>query len=139
LQSHHTAPLYPRGIVSGRARLLVVDDDPGIRQMLTLALAERGYDVTTTDGRARLEVAGYDLVLLDARLGGRTAADVAAAGELAEGPPVLLMTAALDAKVPAQGVEPAGAIAKPFDLVDLFAAIEQCLAEPSAGGRPPAR
>ena len=38
------------------ALVLVVDDDPGIRRMLSLALRSGGYDVTTArDGREALD------------------------------------------------------------------------------------
>jgi CheY-like chemotaxis protein len=51
------------------ARILVVDDDPGIGQMLTRALGRHGYvvDATTSADEAleMVESAGYDAALVD--------------------------------------------------------------------------
>lgn len=113
--------------MSRRRRVLVVDDDAGIRTMLRIALHEQGYAVATSDGYGDLSVGDVDLILLDSRLGNRTARELAAEGALAGGPPVLVMTAGSDAARLAADIGAAGAIAKPFDLDVLFAAIERCL------------
>jgi two-component system response regulator AtoC len=53
-------------------RVLIVDDEPGLRQSLGLLLTDAGYDVVTeTDGRRALEQAlrePFDLVLCDVRM-----------------------------------------------------------------------
>jgi two-component system response regulator AtoC len=53
-------------------RVLIVDDEPGLRQSLGLLLADAGYDVATeSDGRRALETAlreSFDLVLCDVRM-----------------------------------------------------------------------
>ena len=53
-------------------RVLVVDDEPGLRQSLGLLLADAGYDVATeSDGRRALETAlreSFDLILCDVRM-----------------------------------------------------------------------
>ena len=59
--------------------LLVVDDDPGLRELLADYLGRNGYQVTgVADGRgfwAALEQGPVDLVILDLMLpGGRRAA-----------------------------------------------------------------
>ena len=54
------------------ARVLVVDDEPSMRQMLSFALRREGYDVSTADdGRAALAAlqgGRFDLVITDVRM-----------------------------------------------------------------------
>src|SRR6058998_2287133 len=56
------------------SRVLVVDDEPGLRQSLGLLLTDAGYTVTAEgDGRRGLERAlaePYDLILCDVRMPG---------------------------------------------------------------------
>ncbi|HUF82541.1 MAG TPA: sigma-54 dependent transcriptional regulator [Burkholderiales bacterium] len=53
-------------------KVLVIDDEPGLRQSLGLLLSDAGYDVTAeTDGKRGLERAladSFDLVLCDVRM-----------------------------------------------------------------------
>jgi two-component system, OmpR family, response regulator RegX3 len=62
------------------ARLLVVDDDPGILDVVSYALREAGYEVETrNDGPRALEAARgreYDLIVLDLILPGMSGTDV---------------------------------------------------------------
>nr|MBA3641501.1 response regulator [Acidobacteriota bacterium] len=64
-----TAPVVAAGPT---ARVLVVDDEPSMRQMLSFALRREGYDVTTADdGRTALEAlrdGRFDLVVTDVRM-----------------------------------------------------------------------
>ena len=57
------------------AKVLLVDDDPRIRALLTDMLSERGYHVAEAiDGNAGLEALGretFDLVVLDILMPGR--------------------------------------------------------------------
>lgn len=57
-------------------KVLVVDDDAGIRFFLTETLEQMGYEVTTANkGRAALDLlrdTAFDLVFLDLNLGGKT-------------------------------------------------------------------
>jgi two-component system, NtrC family, response regulator AtoC len=54
------------------SRVLIVDDEPGLRQSLGLLLGDAGYEVAVeSDGRRALERAGaesFDLVLCDVRM-----------------------------------------------------------------------
>jgi two-component system response regulator FlrC len=56
------------------ARLLVVDDDEGLRSFLDAALSREGHDVTLAvdgaDALRRLDAAGFDLVLTDLKMPG---------------------------------------------------------------------
>src|SRR5262249_43293582 len=64
-----------------QARLLLVDDDPMVLDVLTVALEQAGYQVDTApDGAAAqrfLEARSYDLALLDHRLPDMTGTEVA--------------------------------------------------------------
>jgi len=60
-------------------RILVVDDDPSVREMLARVLADEGYAVmSAADGQEALETAvaaPVDLVLLDLNMPGRSGWD----------------------------------------------------------------
>jgi CheY-like chemotaxis protein len=52
-----------------RPRILLIDDDPGVREVLLHLLASFGYDCQTAadgaSGLARFDEGGWDLVLID--------------------------------------------------------------------------
>src|SRR5258708_3557753 len=52
-----------------RGRILVIDDEPDIRESLEFILSQENYRVdlaaNATEGLRRLEASSYDLVLLD--------------------------------------------------------------------------
>jgi DNA-binding response OmpR family regulator len=105
--------------------ILVVDDDAGIRGMVELALTERGYRVATSDGSNRPDLAGVDLILLDVRLGTRSALEL----DLGVGaPPIVVMTAGAHGRRVAEQLHAVGRIGKPFDLLHLFDVVEEALA-----------
>ena len=58
----------------GAGRILVVDDDPGIRDMLKEVLDEEGYDVSTAEGGREaidaVEAGLADLLMLDLKMPG---------------------------------------------------------------------
>jgi two-component system, cell cycle sensor histidine kinase and response regulator CckA len=62
-------------------RILVVDDDPGIGQMLTRALARHGFVVdaaaSADEALEKAETARYDAALVDLVMPGRDGADLA--------------------------------------------------------------
>ena len=63
------------------ARILVVDDDPGIGQMLTRALARHGFEVDATtsadEAIEKAESASYDAALVDLVMPEYNGADLA--------------------------------------------------------------
>jgi DNA-binding response OmpR family regulator len=118
------------------ARVLIVDDDPDIRALITYRLTASGYDVIAADdGEAGLAAArehAPDLVLVDwmmPRLTGvelctRLRADPATAGI-----PVVLLTARTD-DVAMRGGREAGVdeyITKPFSPRELSARVDEIL------------
>jgi DNA-binding response OmpR family regulator len=62
-------------------RILVVDDDPGIGQMLTKALGRHGFHVdaatSAEEALEKAEAAGYDAALVDLVMPGRDGKDLA--------------------------------------------------------------
>jgi CheY-like chemotaxis protein len=62
------------------ARILVVDDDPGIGTMLARALARHGFQVdaatSADEALARAETTRYDAALVDLVMPGRDGADL---------------------------------------------------------------
>jgi CheY-like chemotaxis protein len=116
--------------------VLVVDDDEGVREFLVMALASVGYEVVSApDGAAALELltaSRPSLILLDLLMPTMDGWQFARLYEQRPGPhaPIIVMTAAHDAHAHAAGIKAAAWLAKPFDLDDLFACVEQLAGEP---------
>lgn len=112
--------------------ILIVDDDAAIRAAISEILELEGYSIiTAADGAAALrqiEETRPALVLLDMRMPGMNGWDVAAAlRQRGSTVPILVMTAAQDARRWAEQIGASGYLAKPFDLDDLLTAVERLL------------
>ena len=114
------------------ATILVVDDDPGQRQLLDNALARAGFaTLLCEDGASGLESASQsNLVLLDVRMPGMSGLEVLARLRV-ERPelPVILLTAYMDLR-DAVSVIKQGAVdylEKPVDLDELILAVDEAL------------
>ncbi len=111
--------------------VLVVDDDASIRDLIEMALADRGYAVeAASDGAAALEVVGYthpSLILLDMRMPGMNGWEFARAYRELPGPhvPIIVLTAARDAGERAAEISAEGFLGKPFDLNELLGIVAQ--------------
>lgn len=121
---------------SARATILVVDDDDAIRTLVSELLADEGYEVLgAPDGKQALEILDRrspDLILLDMRMPVMDGWAFSAAyrERTALRAPIIVITAATDARRTAREVEAAGYLGKPFDLDDLLAVVERALAAP---------
>jgi DNA-binding response OmpR family regulator len=124
------------------AHLLLVEDDPTLRELVVQVLTDEGYCAHgAPDGAAALALlSGPDAppvraVLLDLRLPGMDGEAFAAAYRRRPGPaaPLLLFTAAAPAAAAAAAarVGAAGIVPKPFDLDALLAAVGRCLTAPA--------
>ena len=107
------------------SKVLVVDDEPGIRELVVEVLRDEGYaTVAAENGRMALEVLareGPDLVLMDVMMpgmDGRAAVREMRARPDLPRPPVILMSAAARPEHLEPGV--AAFLPKPFDLGDLL-------------------
>ena len=113
--------------------ILVVDDDPLVRQIVRDVLMEEGFPVATAaDGPQAIRRAVAEppaLVVLDMGLPGMDGDAVAAALRAAHGRalPILTITADGGAADKAQRVGAFAYLRKPFDLDDLVAAVQGVL------------
>jgi CheY-like chemotaxis protein len=120
--------------VTTRRRILVVDDDGSIRQFLSLALSDRGYEVATAEnGESALtaiQASPPDIVLLDMRMPVMDGWAFAAAYRQLPEPraPVVVLTAARDAARYAAEIHAAAFMPKPFDLRELLRLVAELAA-----------
>jgi two-component system OmpR family response regulator len=127
---------------AGDARLLVVEDDERMSDLLQRALVGRGYAVDhVADGRSA-ERAGlqndYDAVVLDVMIPPPDGIAVLRSWRAAQRTvPVLLLTArdALDSRVSGLDAGADDYLTKPFALAELFARLQRLLERPT-GLRP---
>ncbi len=128
------------------ARVLIVDDDGQIRQLLAAFLKENGLDVALArDGvemRAALGSQAIDLVVLDLMLPGTGGLDLCRELRRTSSLPVIMLTAKGDETDRIVGLE-VGAddyLAKPFSPRELLARIKAVLRRSqSDGGSAPAK
>ena len=124
-------------------RVLVVDDDEDIRELVGLILTDAGHEVVTAaNGAVALELlraAPARLILLDMWMPVMDGWTFAKAYRRMPGPraPILVMTAAREAAERAADIAVAVLI-KPFDIDDLMRCVERCLAETGVPGPVPA-
>jgi CheY-like chemotaxis protein len=133
------APLPDQDSRLAPARILVVDDEPGIRRFVTEALRSSGYEVVgASTGREALatiygETRTPTLLLTDIEMPGMSGVELAARIRADRpGIRVVLMTgreaSAARARERAGLVE--GVLLKPFGLAELLHAVLDALAEP---------
>lgn len=110
--------------------ILVVDDDPAIVSVVSEILDLEGYEVeTATNGQEALRVMDRlrpAIVLLDMRMPVMDGWGFARAlRERGESVPILVMTAAQNARAWAEEIGAQGYLAKPFEVMDLIEAVER--------------
>lgn len=116
--------------MSPEAPILVVDDDPAILGTVADILDLEGYQVQTAqngqEALLRLRETRPSLVLLDMRMpvmdGWGFSRALAAEGIKL---PIIVMTAARDAKAWAAEIGAEAFVSKPFELPDLLATVER--------------
>jgi two-component system response regulator MtrA len=112
-----------------KSRVLVVDDDPALAEMLTIVLRGEGFDTAVVSDGTRALPAVRDLrpdvVLLDLMLPGMNGIDVCRAIRSESGVPIVMLTAKTDTVDIVLGLE-SGAddyVVKPFKPKELVARI----------------
>src|SRR3954470_14423470 len=139
-QSPLSHPLLSRACDSGRMKVMVVDDEPAVRDALARSLRFEGYDVdTAADGAAALErlaAQPADAVVLDVMMprmdGLETCRRLRATGDTT---PVLILTARDGVGDRVAGLD-AGAddyLLKPFALEELLARVRALLRRATPG------
>jgi two-component system, OmpR family, alkaline phosphatase synthesis response regulator PhoP len=124
-------------------RVLVVEDEAGLRLTLTDRLTSEGYRVdTASDGEAGLAQAsrgGYDLIVLDVMLPLMSGFDVCrAVRQRGVSTPILMLTARGQVVDRVVGLK-LGAddyLTKPFETIELMARLEALLRRRSSGAQP---
>jgi CheY-like chemotaxis protein len=124
----------PKAMKPAKQKILLVDDDPAIRQILLRLLAEEDYIVlTAANGVEALElvnVTKFDLVLLDLNMpvknGWETFEQLSTKNPLL---PVILITARSNQFFPALASGVGALLEKPLDFVKLFHTIQTLLKE----------
>ena len=116
-------------LIPARGRVLVVDDDAALSEMLGIVLRGEGFEpVFCADGAEALNAfreSKPDLVLLDLMLPGRDGIDVCRAIRAESGTPIVMLTAKSDTIDVVVGLE-SGAddyVVKPFKPKELVARI----------------
>jgi DNA-binding response OmpR family regulator len=119
------------------ARVLVVDDDESIRQIVTIFLRDEGYEVlAVAHGQAAMEVVDSfapDLILLDLRMPIMDGWEFARWYRAQPPPhaPIVAFAAALNVVQDTAGLDAAGILPKPFDLEELLVAVSSVLGIPT--------
>jgi DNA-binding response OmpR family regulator len=135
-RSTPAAPSRPATAGNGRPRVLVVDDEASIRDLLakTLALAEYDVDVAP-DGRSALErmrLYPYDLLIADLKMPGMDGLTVIREAKRYKADlPVIIITgfSTESSAIEAVNLGVAGYLTKPFRVPQVLAAAAKALGE----------
>ena len=113
-----------------KTKILLVDDDPNIRQLVNLYLEKEGFEVSMADrgdtALKQFQAAPPDLMLLDVMLPGMDGWQVLREARKVSNIPIIMLTAKDETFDKVLGLE-LGAddyIAKPFDMKELVARIK---------------
>ena len=113
--------------------VLVVDDQPEIRNLMVEILKKRGDQVSTAsdghDALTQFALARPDLVITDLTMPGLNGYQLCRLIRGISSVPVLVMSAQMGAEDMAYRMGADAFIPKPFDLEDLWAEIEELLLE----------
>jgi DNA-binding NtrC family response regulator len=127
--------MVPSLAVAAKGRVLVIDDEPDIRESLEMLLSEAGYLVEcasgANEGLRRMESHGYDLVLLDLMMPDRSGMEVLADVRTHDREtPIFMITAygSVEAAVKALKLGANDYFSKPWDNEKLIIEIDRMIA-----------
>lgn len=126
----------PKDVTPAENKILLVDDNPAIRQILLRLLAGEGYSVQTAangvEALALADATPFDLVLLDLNMpvknGRETFHQLSTKNPLL---PIILITARPSQFPPALASAAGAVVEKPLDFVKLLNTIHKLLEEPA--------
>jgi two-component system OmpR family response regulator len=137
-----TRMLQTAAIVDLQTRLLLVDDDPGIRELAAAFLTGHGYLVDTAGNgeemRAAMAARDYALIVLDVMMPGEDGLSILRSLDPAAAPPVIIVSVMGTDIDKVVGLE-MGAddyLAKPANPRELLARIRSVLRRNAPGGDP---
>ena len=133
------APTPPAPVRNTRQRVLVVDDEASIRDLLSKTLALAEYDVDTApDGTTaldRMRAFSYDLLIADLRMPGMDGLTlIRQAKRIKADLPVIIITgfSTESSAIEAVNLGVAGYLTKPFRVPQVLAAASKALGAPAA-------
>jgi DNA-binding response OmpR family regulator len=114
-------------------RVLVIDDDEDILEILNIVFQENGYEIVLSNSGAAAEqirVINPDIVLLDVRIVGSAKSGAEICKEIKsqydiKHLPVMLISAETDLSIIATECGADAYIAKPFDIFDLISQVKE--------------
>ena len=113
--------------------VLVVENDPDMRELVQVMLDERGYRVLTAaegqEALAKVQEEMPGVILLDMKMPGMNGWEFAQVFRAQHGhaAPIVVLTAARDPQEPALEIGAEGYLDKPFDIHDLIQTVERYL------------
>lgn len=126
-----------------RPSVLIVEDDPDLLALIETFLAESGRRVrTAAEGRAALARVAEEmpgLILLDMRMPGMNGWDFAREFRARHGAgcPIVVVTAAENARRRAEEIGADAWLAKPFDLDEVLSLVDRFLGPAAPAGSAP--
>lgn len=119
---------------NGKKKILIVDDEATIREVLVRTFSERGFQCETAsnyeEAIGKLDASQYDAAMLDIMMPGKSGVDLLKSiMEIERDMAVVMVTAVADAQT-AIGAMRLGAydyVTKPFNLVEVVMSIERAL------------
>ena len=128
--------------MTGKKRVLVVDDEPKILRLFALNLQMAGYEVVTSgNGEEALRLVETDVpdvVLLDIVMSPLSGFDVMKRLRSFSRVPVIVVTARNFIEEEALKIDADAFLAKPFRSEELIAVVKEVLAKKNSGGAEPA-
>jgi len=118
---------------SGRRLILIVDDDPGIRDVVSMTMEDEGFDsITAADGQEALDVLkeldGHppEAIILDMNMPRVNGWEFARRYRETDLPhaPIIVVTAGHDVRKRCEEIGADGCIGKPFELDHLIATVQ---------------
>jgi DNA-binding response OmpR family regulator len=124
-------------------RVLVAEDDPGLREVIVLGLQDSGYQVDAVDrgddAIDQLKWYDYDVAIIDWRMPGAEGIDVVAWARRQHRPTALLMLTARDApsdRIRGLDMGADDYLVKPFDFGELLARVRALQRRPRGVDEP---